>query len=395
MFEVIRANRRKSVALVLSLGALLAVLGWTFGVLVHPSTGPTGVVLALGVWLLLLAVSFVGGEAMLMAQAGGREIQKKDAPQLFNVVEEMTIASGLGTPPKIYLIDTPIPNAFAVGRNERRAAVGFTTGLLAKLNRDELQGVAAHEIAHIKNRDTLFMTIAGTTVGAIILLCDMFARGLRFTATGRRRSSRDGGVAVIVLLAVILSIVAPLLAQLLYFATSRRREYLADACAAQYTRYPEGLASALEKIAGGQRADAEVSRVLAPMYIVSPFRARGHANSLFSTHPPTEDRIHVLRSMGQSASLRAYEEAYKRLHGGTGVMGSFALASVADAPVREPTAGEAANAAEGWRSVRNILRSAEGGTPLDCDCGLRLWIPPAWTGAPIRCPRCGHHHRMG
>lgn len=396
MFELIRANRRKSIALIILLGALLAALGWVLGALLDPSLGPKGLAVAGIVWLILLAVSFVGGEAMLMAQAGGREIQKKDAPQLFNLVEEMTIASGLGQMPKVFLIDTPIPNAFAVGRNERRAAVGFTTGLLARLNRDELQGVVAHEIAHIRNRDTLFMTLAGTTVGAIILLADMFVRGLRFTAASSRRSpsrsNRDSGAAVLLLLALVLSIIAPLLAQLLYFATSRRREYLADACAAQYTRYPEGLASALEKIAGGQKPGVPVSRVLAPMYIVNPLSAARGFSGLMSTHPPTEDRIRVLRAMGRSASLRAYEDAYKRLHGGSGVMGAMALAAQDDLAVREPAPAQASNPVENWRAARGVLHEAEGSRAIDCPCGLRLRIPPAWRGAPIRCPRCGREH---
>lgn len=393
MFAVIRSNQRKSLVLILVMGGLLALMGYGLGMLVDPSFGVFGLGIAAVIWLLLLAVSFAGGESLLMAQAGGREIQKKDAPQLFNLVEEMQIASGMAVPPKVYLIDTPIPNAFAVGRNERRAALGFTTGLMARLNRDELQGVVAHEIAHIKNRDTLFMTLAGTTMGAIIMLADMFLRGLRFGAGSARRSSsrRDGGgAAIMLLIALVVAIVAPLLAQLLYFATSRRREYLADACAAQYTRYPEGLASALEKIAGGQKPEAEVSRVLAPMYIVSPLAAHARDSSLLSTHPPTADRIRVLRAMGGSASLRAYEDAYKRLHAGAGVMGAMALAAP-DHPAREATAASAAPAA-GWRAARGVLHEANDERAVECACGLSLRIPPDWQGAPLRCPRCGHEH---
>lgn len=396
MFSVIRSNQRKSAVLIVLLGAVLAGTGYAFGFLVDPSLGVIGVAVAVAIWAILLLVSFAGGEALLMAQAGGREIEKKDAPQLFNIVEEMQIAAGMAGMPKVYLIESPSPNAFAVGRNERRGAVGVTTGLLARLNRDELQGVMAHEIAHIKNRDTMFMTIAGTTLGAIIMMSDLFVRGLRFTAGGSRRrsSSKEGqGAAVVLLFALVLSIVAPLLAQLLYFACSRRREYLADASAAQYTRYPEGLASALERIAGGQRADAPVNRVLAPMYIVNPHAARGGGGGVMSTHPPTEDRIRVLRGMGGGASMRAYEEAYRSLHGGRGVVGAGAL-TAGDEPARAPSPARPEDVAAGWRAARGVVHEADAAHAIDCACGLRLRVPPAWQDAPIRCPRCGHEHAM-
>jgi heat shock protein HtpX len=196
---------------------------------------------------------------------------------------------------------------------------------------------------------------------------------------------------VLLLIALVVAVVAPLLAQLLYFACSRRREYLADACAAQYTRYPEGLASALEKIAGGQRPGAAVSRALAPMYIVNPLAAHSLGSRLFSTHPPTEDRIRVLRAMG-GASLRAYEEAYKKLHGGTGVMGAWAAAAP-EVALREPSPA-APPLAAGWRAARAVLHEADGERAVDCTCGLRLRIPPDWRGSVIRCPRCGREHRV-
>jgi heat shock protein HtpX len=218
---------------------------------------------------------------------------------------------------------------------------------------------------------------------------------LRFTAGGSRRrsSSKEGqGAAVVLLFALVLSIVAPLLAQLLYFACSRRREYLADASAAQFTRYPEGLASALEKIAGGQRADAPVNRVLAPMYIVNPHAAHARSSGVMSTHPPTEDRIRVLRSMGGGASMRAYEAAYQKLHDGKGVMGALALTASVEEPARESAPPESGDVAAGWRAARGVVHDADAARAIDCPCGLRLRIPPAWQGAPIRCPRCGHEH---
>lgn len=396
MFSIIRSNQRKSAVLIVLLGTVLGATGFAFGAWLDPSFGPFGLLVALGVWLILLLTSFAGGESMLMAQAGGREIVKQDAPQLFNIVEEMQIAAGLAQPPKIFVIDSTIPNAFAVGRNERRAAIGVTTGLLARLNRDELQGVVAHEIAHIKHRDTLFMTLAGTTLGAVIMLADLFVRGLRFSSINSRRNSsnrNNNGAALVLVFALVMAIVAPLLAQLLYFACSRRREYLADAGAAQFTRYPEGLASALEKIAGAQRADAPASRVLAPLYIVNPQAAHGGGGGWLSTHPATEDRIRVLRGMGGMASMHAYETAYKKLHGGRNVLGALAESNVEE-PARGATPGEETLALPpGWRAARGVLHEADNARVIDCSCGLRIRIPPAWQGSEITCPRCGHVHR--
>lgn len=398
MFSIIRDNQRKSAVLIVAMGLGLVAVGYAFGVLMDPGLGPFGMLVAAGLWVIMLAVSFSSGESMLLAQAGGREIRKADAPRLFNVVEEMQIAAGLGRMPRVYLIDSPVPNAFAVGRNEERAAVAVTTGLMARLNRDELQGVIAHEIAHIRNRDTLFMTIAATTMGAIVILADLYVRGLRYSSFRPRRSSssRGGGqaAAVMALLAVLLAILAPLLAQLLYFACSRRREYLADACAAQFTRYPEGLASALAKIAGGQKPDAQPSRVLAPMYIVSPLAADGPSSSLFSTHPPTRDRIRVLRAMTQGASLAVYEEAYRATHGNRGVLGANLAASEAVA-LREAGPEPAAPAlGPAWREARAAAHHADGLRRVDCHCGLRFRVPPDPNLAAFPCPRCGYVHRL-
>ncbi len=399
MFSIIRSNQRKSALLITAMGLLLGLVGFAFGSYVHPAAGGIGVVIALIVWLVMLLTSLASGEAMLLAQAGAREVvEKRDAPQLVNIVEEMQIAAGLAQPPKIYIVDSTIPNAFAVGRNERRAAVAVTTGLLARLNRDELQGVIAHEIAHIKHRDTLFMTIAGTTFGAIVILADFFVRGIRFSAAGSRRSSdrNNNGAAILAILAVVMAILAPLLAQLLYFACSRRREYLADAGAVQYTRYPEGLASALEKISGSQNPEASPSRVLAPMYIINPLAAMGGTNSWLSTHPSTKDRIRILRTIGTTASLQAYEAAYQKFHAGKPVLGALSSTDSA-APVRAPSPVDAAVAVAlpvGWRAARGVLHDVDDARIVDCSCGLRIRIPPGWNGAEITCPRCGSVHAV-
>ncbi len=328
MWEAIQANRRKSIALVFTLGSVLAALGAGIGYYFLAGDGVfLGIIVAMMIWIVMLITSLAGGEQILLATAGAREIGHDDAPQLYNVVEEMKIASGLPAMPRVYIMDSHVPNAFAVGLKPERAAVAVTTGLLAKLNRDELQGVIAHEIGHISNRDTLFMTMAGVTVGAIVILADLFMRGLWFSGGGsRRRSSKGGGQleAVLLIVTIVLAILSPFLAQLIYFASSRKREYLADASAAQFTRYPEGLASALQKISDNQEKNFSKSRTLAPMFIVNPMAAWEGASGLFSTHPPTGERIRILRGMTSGSSLRIYEQAYRKLYP-EGLLGASSL----------------------------------------------------------------------
>lgn len=402
MFELIRANKRKSAGLIFLLGGLLMLLGLVAGAMVAP--GDPGVqsffvVVAVGIWLVLLLTSLLGGEAVLLASANAKEVQHKDAPQLYNIVEEMCIASGLAKVPKVYLIDTPDPNAFAVGLKPERAAVAVTTGLMGKLNRDELQAVMAHEIAHIQNRDTLFMTMAGVTVGAIVILGDLMMRSMFYSSLGRSRGSRDNnqGAAIMMVLALVMAILAPILANLLYFACSRRREYLADACAAQYTRYPEGLASALEKISGQlvrRTEKKQENRTLAPMYIVNPMAARGSRTGWFSTHPATEDRVRVLRAMGGSASLEAYEHAYQALHGKASVLPASVRAASVEQPVREATAAGPRGQRQQWREVQDLLHQVDQFAVLACACGMKLKLPPDYAQAQVACPKCGARHAV-
>ena len=396
MFELIRANRRKTVVVQMLLGFLLVAVGATLGGLLAPELAPLGAVGALAVWLILLALSFTAGEAMLLRQAGAREIQRSDAPQLWNTVEEMQIASGLAGIPRLYLIEDPVPNAFAVGRTPERGCIAVTTGLLARLNRDELQGVVAHEMAHLVNRDTLVMTLAGTTLGAIVMLCDLYLRSLRYRSPAPRRAGRgnNGGAAILVVLALVMAVLAPLLAQLLYFACSRRREYLADACAAQFTRYPGGLASALEKISGHQRNEPPASRVLAPLYIVPPQAASGDSTSWFSTHPPVRERIRILRGMA-GGSLHEYDQAFRAVCGSASPVPSTQLLASVDTPLRAAEAApEPPPLPLAWREARQALHHAEGARVVDCPCGARLRIPPGLDLPTLACPRCGHTHAL-
>ena len=398
MWEAIRANRRKSAALVVMLASALMALGYAIGSSFDPQAGGIlGVAIAMGVWLVLMLASVAGGEKILLATTGAREVTHDSAPQLFNIVEEMKIASGLPAMPRVYLIDSNVPNAFAVGLHPKRASVAVTTGLLARLNRDELQGVIAHEIGHISNRDTLFMTLAGVTVGAIIILADLYLRGMRFGAGRSRSSSKGGGqgTAILFLIALAFAIVAPFLAQILYFACSRRREYLADASGAQFTRYPEGLASALEKISVFQGEGLRVSKAVAPMFTVNPLSAAGGGSSIFSTHPPTHDRIRVLRGMGKNSSLAAYEEAFRETHRHRSVIGARNLASSVESDIREPSAIDPKIDPTGqWRTVQDLLHKVNQYSTIACACGLNIKLPPAFDQKTVLCPRCGTTHEV-
>jgi heat shock protein HtpX len=297
MYDAIAANRRNTFFLIAAMAAVLMLIGYAFGL--YFGLGEGGLIIAGLVALVWIGISYFHGDSILLAASRAHEIQKADHPQLFNVVEELTIAAGLPMP-KIYIIEDSAPNAFATGRDPHNASVAITRGLLEKLNREELQGVMAHELSHIQNRDILYATLIGAIAGAIILISDVFLRSLRFSAGKRssRSSKGGGGVALIVLLGMILAILAPVIARLLQLAVSRQREYLADASAAFMTRYPEGLASALEKIARDPDPLEVASRATQHLYIVNPFeKDRWSLDSLWSTHPPLEERIKRLRAM--------------------------------------------------------------------------------------------------
>jgi len=399
MWEVIRRNKIKSVWLIILMALTLSFLGGAIGFYIladNPQEGISlGILTAMIVWMVMLLISFSSGDRILLATAGAREITHDDAPQLYNIVEEMKIASGLAKIPRVFIVDSSVPNAFAVGIKTDKAAIAVTTGLLARLNRDELQGVIAHEIGHITNRDTYFMTLAGVTVGAVIILADLFMRGMWFSSLGGRRSSRDSGQLqlVILVVSIVTAILAPVLTQLLYFASSRQREYLADASAARFTRYPEGLASALEKIAANQSKNFSKSRTLAPMYIINPLAATGKQNSLFSTHPPTEERVRILRGMTSSSSLLAYEQAYRQLHADQSIIDAATLKSAGEQDIRQADA-PAQNVKKGMREAKDILQQVAGYGLLTCSCGLKMKIPKETDHSTVKCPRCGKIHKV-
>ena len=302
MWEQIRSNQRKSTILVVVMAFLLLAIGWFGGEGFYgPGGGTGGLIVASIVWIFLTLISYFSGDSISLSISGARKIKREDHEVLWNVVEEMKIASGMARMPAVYIVDDPTPNAFATGRSPDKASVAVTTGLLERLTRSELQGVIAHEIGHIRNRDVLYMMMIGVMIGAIALLADLGVRMLFFGGRGRRRTSSEGGQAqaIIMIVAIVLMIIAPIIAQIVYFAISRKREYLADASASQFTRYPEALASALEKISGSIRKpskDAEkVNRIIAPSYIINPtLAARGNgekANLFSSSHERTGQNL--------------------------------------------------------------------------------------------------------
>jgi heat shock protein HtpX len=390
MWEVIASNRRRSALLITVMAVILVLIGYSAGALIAgPDAGGFGVLVALGIMTVMLLAYFTSAESILMHGTCARELKRDDSPQLFNIVDEMRLASGLEFMPKIYLIDDPAPNAFAVGRKPDSSAVCVTTGLLYRLNRDELQGVIGHEIGHLKNHDVQFMTLAAVMLGTIVILSVIVRQYFWYGGRGRSRSSsRDGGgqlQIIILVVGLLFAILGPVMAQLLYFACSRKREYLADASSAQFTRYPEGLASALEKISQAHESLSFANQATAPMFIVNPLTAAtGEADSVFSSHPPTQDRIRVLRAM-TGASFADYEAAYRRAKGGA-LIGSQTLKSAPQQTIRAPSNE---GPIQTRRDTHDVVRRYHGYMRLHCNCGLDISVPEGYEQDTIRCFRCG------
>jgi len=294
MWEQISSNRVKSIALVVLFVAFVVFLGWIFGR--TTVWGPYAPVLAAVIAGVGAFVSYYKSDSIVLAISRARPVSKEEYPHLYNSVEGLAIAAGIPTP-KMYVIDDSAPNAFATGRNPEHAAIAVTTGLLQKLNRTELEGVIGHEMSHIADYDTLLMTVTVVLVGTVALVSDWMLRS--FLWGGRRRSRGGGQVGlVLMLVALVLAILSPIIAQLIRLAISRRREFLADANGARLTRYPEGLASALEKIARDPEPLEVANKATAHLYIANPLKGQKSGFSrLFATHPPVEERVAALRAM--------------------------------------------------------------------------------------------------
>ncbi|HEY6581338.1 MAG TPA: M48 family metallopeptidase [Rubrobacter sp.] len=303
--ERIARNRRNSLLLIAAFLAFIAVFGYVIGYawLGTPVRALAGLAFALVIGVIAGLISYYGGDRMVLAASRAREITHDDAPVLFNVVEEMSIAAGIPMP-KVYIVDDTAPNAFATGRSPEHATVAVTSGLLEKLDRDELQGVMAHEMSHVANFDIRYSMLVGILVGTTVLISDFFLRGLWFgggRGGGRRGGGGNGGgqlQLIMMLVAIVLAILAPLFARLLQLSISRQREFLADATAIRLTRNPKGLADALQKISGDNEVLEVANRATAHLYIVNPIKKfEKRSKGLFSTHPPIEERIQILRAI--------------------------------------------------------------------------------------------------
>jgi heat shock protein HtpX len=315
--DLIAQNKRTSIMLVaifvLFVVALAITLAIAVLVMMDPeraaaiqvrrglAVGLAAAAVSIGISLL----SYFSGDQLILGVQGAQELRKEEDPQLFNVVEEMAIAAGVPMP-RVYLIDDPSPNAFATGRDPAHASVAITTGLRAKLNREELQGVMAHEMAHVRNYDIRLMLLLAVLIGTVIMLSDFFWSVLRFGPRGGSRGSSDGDkkgggqllMVVVLILAILFSILAPILASMLQFAVSRQREYLADATGVELTRNPLGLAHALEKLRADPTPMRIVNRGTAHLFIVNPVKKFAElGNTVFASHPPLESRIERLYAL--------------------------------------------------------------------------------------------------
>jgi heat shock protein HtpX len=287
------ANKGKTYFLLASMGLLTGLV--VFAALTYFGTGTASSIVPISVGLALVGVwgSYYGSDKLVLTMTGAKLITRDQNPQLFNLIEEVVVASGLPMP-KVAIVEDTAPNAFATGRNPDHALIAFTTRILEVMDRDELQGVIAHEMSHVANRDTLVSAVAATTAGAIAILSDFLMRMMWFG--GGRRDRESNGNPITLVISLVVLILAPIAAALLKSAISRKRESLADATAVSFTRNPAGLRKALEVLASDSTVVLQKSNAVAHIWIESPLDARA-ASRLFSTHPPIEERIATLRAM--------------------------------------------------------------------------------------------------
>ena len=315
-YSQISANRRNSFLLAAVVVILFGLLGFTIGyALVGSTSGALGVMaLALGIGAVSGVGSYFSGDKLVLAVSGAREIGEDQAPQLMNVIRELTIAADVPMP-KVYVIDDTAPNAFATGRDPKHASVAITTGLLEKLDREELQGVIGHELSHVRNFDIRFSLIVGVMVGTIAILADFFLRFTFWSGVGGRRSSNrdsggNGAQAIVAIIAIVLAILAPIISRFIQLAVSRQREYLADASSVELTRNPYGLERALAKIASDQEVLEVANRGTQHMYFTNPIKKfEARSSGLMDTHPPILDRINRLRELTGDPPLGSAESA--------------------------------------------------------------------------------------
>lgn len=298
IYNAVAANRWRTVALIGVFTAIVSVIGYVGGEYFTPGGGIALLPAALGFSGVSSAVSYFAGDRLVLAQSQAKALPADAEPQLRNIVE--TLAIGLGVePPKIYVIDDTAPNAFATGRDPKHASIAVTKGLLEKLDRTELEGVIAHEMSHVVNRDIRVMLLVTVLVGTVALISDGLLRSMQFGVGRRRGRDSGGGGGIIAIVAIALAILTPIIATLIQLAVSRQREYLADASGALLTRYPPGLASALRKIGADKEALEVANKATASLYIANPLKDKpAFMDGLFNTHPPIAERIKRLEAMG-------------------------------------------------------------------------------------------------
>jgi heat shock protein HtpX len=301
----IAANRRRSIFLVAIVVMLLAVLGFAIG---YALTGALegayiAIAVAVVVALLMTSVSYFAGDSLVLSASRAKQVTEADTPRLMNVVRELSIAANI-PPPRVFIIEDSAPNAFATGRDPGHASLAITTGLLEKLDREELQGVIGHELAHVRNLDIRFTLLVGVLVGSIVLMADFFLRwsfwggAARRSSGGGRREGGGGLMIIMFIIALVLAVLAPFLARMVQMAVSRQREYLADASAIELTRNPYGLERALAKIGSDREVLEVANRATQHLYFVNPIKKwEERASGLMSTHPPIVERINRLRSL--------------------------------------------------------------------------------------------------
>ena len=299
MWDLYRKNTRRSILLIAGFVLVVLGMGWLFGYLFDG--GLIGVPIAAVIATFMTWLSYRSGDKIVLAVSRAREVTHDQEPRLHNIVDGLCIAAGIPKP-KVYVVEDAAPNAFATGRDPAHASIAVTRGLLEKMNRVELEGVVGHELAHVKNRDTLVMAVAATLLGIVVLVSDWTLRAM-FWGGGRRRG-RDGGggsAAVFALVGLALAILMPIIAQVIRATISRQRESLADVSGVQYTRYPPGLISALEKLRDDRTVVRSASRATAALWIESPLQREqgffGWLNRLFDTHPPLDERIKILKEI--------------------------------------------------------------------------------------------------
>ena len=299
IYSAISANKWKTWLIMLLFVVFLTTVGFVFGKAEGSVVGYT--TLALTIAGISSISSYFWADKLVLASVGAKEIQEKDNPTLYHIVQNLAIGDGLPTP-KVYIMKTDAPNAFATGRDPKHAVVCVTQGLLDRLNKAELEGVLAHELSHVKNYDTRLMAVVAVLVGAVVIMANLFQNQLWWGGFRRSNDREDNGNIQLIFLAIaiLFAILSPIIATLIQLALSRKREYLADASGAYLTRYPEGLASALEKIEKYKQPIPQVSNSTAQLFIENPLKGKnvaGWFSNLFDTHPPIEERIKILRAM--------------------------------------------------------------------------------------------------